>query len=117
MPRWYSDRSTTRRLAPIPTNADVVYAGAEGFFKSVDGGKTMTSMRTPHGDNHDIWINPNNGNTMVQSNDGGANVSFDGGRTWSTQENQPTAEFYGVNIDKQVPVQPVRGASRTTPRT
>ncbi len=86
-----------------PTNADVVYAGAESFYKSVDGGKTVTTMRTPHGDNHDIWINPTNGNTMVQANDGGANVSFDGGRTWSTQENQPTAEFYGVEIDKKFP--------------
>ncbi len=86
-----------------PTNADVVYAGAEGFWKSVDGGKTLTTMRTPHVDNHDIWINPNNGNTMVQANDGGANVSFDGGRTWSTQDNQPTAEFYGVWIDNRFP--------------
>ena len=77
-------------LGADPTNADVVYAGAEGFFKSTDGGRTFASMRTPHGDNHDIWINPKDGNTMIQSNDGGANVSFDGGRTWSTQMNQPT---------------------------
>lgn len=90
-------------LSADPTNADVVYAGAEGFFKSVDGGKTMTTMRTPHGDNHDIWINPNDGKTMVQANDGGANVSFDGGATWSTQDNQPTAEFYGVTVDKKFP--------------
>jgi len=86
-----------------PTNADVVYAGAEGFYKSTDGGKTMTSFPTPHGDNHDIWINPTNGQTMVQANDGGANVSFDGGRTWSTQRNQPTAEFYGVVPDNRFP--------------
>jgi photosystem II stability/assembly factor-like uncharacterized protein len=86
-----------------PTNADVVYAGAEGFYKSTDGGKTMTSFPTPHGDNHDIWINPNNGQTMVQANDGGANVSYDGGRTWSTQLNQPTAEFYGVWPDNRFP--------------
>lgn len=79
-------------LGADPTNADVVYAGAEGFFKSTDGGRTMTPFRTPHGDNHDIWINPNNGQTMIQSNDGGANVSFDGGRTWSTQMNQVTSE-------------------------
>ncbi len=90
-------------LGADPTNADVVYAGAESFYKSVDAGKTLTTMRTPHGDNHDIWINPTDGNTMVQSNDGGANVSFDGGRTWSTQENQPTAEFYGVWIDNRFP--------------
>ena len=75
----------------------------KSFYKSVDGGKTLTTMRTPHGDNHDIWINPTNGNTMIQSNDGGANVSFDGGRTWSTQDNQPTAEFYGVWIDNKFP--------------
>ncbi|HET7695267.1 MAG TPA: hypothetical protein VFK57_06125 [Vicinamibacterales bacterium] len=90
-------------LGADPTNADVVYAGAEGFFKSVDGGKTFTSMRTPHGDNHDIWINPKDGNTMIQSNDGGANVSFDGGRTWSTQLNQPTSELYGVWVDNEFP--------------
>ena len=90
-------------LGADPTNADVVYAGAEGFYKSVDGGKTLTTMRTPHGDNHDIWINPTNGQTMIQSNDGGANVSFDGGRTWSTQLNQPTAEIYGVWMDNAFP--------------
>ena len=90
-------------LGADPTNADVVYAGAEGFFKSTDGGRTFTSLRTPHGDNHDIWINPNNGNTMIQSNDGGANVSYDGGRTWSTQYNQPTSEIYGVWLDKKFP--------------
>ena len=90
-------------LGADPTNADVVYAGAESFFKSSDGGKTFTAMRTPHGDNHDIWINPKDGNTMIQSNDGGANVSFDGGRTWSSQLNQVTGEFYGVWVDDQFP--------------
>jgi photosystem II stability/assembly factor-like uncharacterized protein len=92
-------------LGADPSNADVVYAGAEGFFKSADGGKTFTSMRTPHGDNHDIWVNPMDGNIMVQANDGGANVSFDGGRTWSTQGNQPTAEIYGVWLDDAFPYQ------------
>ena len=90
-------------LGADPTNADVVYAGAESFFKSTDGGKTMTRMATPHGDNHDIWINPRDGNTMVQANDGGANVSFDGGRSWTTQMNQPTSEIYGVWVDRQFP--------------
>ncbi len=90
-------------LGADPTNADVVYAGAEGFYKSSDGGKTFSAFRTPHGDNHDIWISPKDGNTMVQSNDGGANVSFDGGRTWSSQMNQPTAEIYGVWVDNQFP--------------
>ncbi len=90
-------------LGADPTNADVVYAGAESFFKSVDGGRTFTAMRTPHGDNHDIWISPRDGNTMIQSNDGGANVSSDGGRTWSSQLNQVTGEFYGVWLDNQFP--------------
>lgn len=90
-------------LGADPTNADVVYAGAEGFYKSTDGGKTFALFRTPHGDNHDIWINPRDGQIMIQSNDGGANVSFDGGRTWSTQLNQPTAEIYGVWLDNQFP--------------
>lgn len=90
-------------LGADPTNADVVYAGAEGFFKSTDAGKTFTTLRTPHGDNHDIWINPKDGNAMVQANDGGANVSFDGGRTWSSQMNQPTSEIYGVWTDNEFP--------------
>jgi photosystem II stability/assembly factor-like uncharacterized protein len=90
-------------LGVDPTNADTVYAGAEGFFKSTDGGKTFTTFRTPHGDNHDIWINPNNNQLMIQSNDGGANVSTDGGRTWSSQMNQPTSEIYGVWVDNQFP--------------
>ena len=90
-------------LGADPTNADVVYAGAESFFKSVDGGKTFSIFRTPHGDNHDIWISPKDGQIMIQSNDGGANVSTDGGRTWSSQMNQPTSEIYGVWLDNQFP--------------
>src|SRR5207245_9244470 len=90
-------------LGADPTNGEVVYAGAEGFFKSTDGGKTFAPFRTPHGDNHDIWINPKDGQIMIQSNDGGANISFDGRRTWSTQLNQPTAEIYGVWFDDQFP--------------
>jgi photosystem II stability/assembly factor-like uncharacterized protein len=86
-----------------PTNADVVYVGTEGFYKSTDGGGTFHTMRTPHGDNHDMWINPRDGRIFIQSNDGGANVTFDGGRTWSTQENQPTAEIYQVAVDDQYP--------------
>jgi photosystem II stability/assembly factor-like uncharacterized protein len=90
-------------LAVDPTNADVVYGGAEGFFKSTDGGASWTTLRTPHGDNHDMWINPKDGKIMIQANDGGANVSQDGGRTWSTQMNQQTAEIYGVWLDEQFP--------------
>jgi hypothetical protein len=80
-----------------------VYTGAEGFYTSPDGGKTFTVFRTPHGDNHDIWISPKDGQIIIQSNDGGANISFDGGRTWSSQLNQPTAEIYGVWFDNQFP--------------
>jgi len=90
-------------LGADPSNADVIYAGAEGFFKSTDAGKTFTPLRTPHGDNHDIWINPKDSQIMIQSNDGGANVSTDGGRTWSSQMNQPTAEIYGIWVDNQFP--------------
>lgn len=90
-------------LGADPTNADVVYGGAEGFYKSTDAGKTFQTMRTPHGDNHDIWVNPTNGQIMVQANDGGANVSTDGGRTWSTQSNQVTGEYYGAEVDNEFP--------------
>ncbi|HET7188332.1 MAG TPA: hypothetical protein VFI52_09260 [Gemmatimonadaceae bacterium] len=86
-----------------PTNADVVYAGTEGFYKSTDGGRTFRTMRTPHGDNHDMWINPRDGRIFIQSNDGGANVTLNGGLTWSSQENQPTAEIYQVAVDEQYP--------------
>ena len=90
-------------IAADPTNADVVYAGAEGFFKSTDAGKSFRRFPTPHGDNHDMWINPHDGKIMIQSNDGGANVSLDGGHSWSTQYNQPTAEIYQVAVDSQYP--------------
>ncbi|HEY9230170.1 MAG TPA: hypothetical protein VIP11_26190, partial [Gemmatimonadaceae bacterium] len=63
----------------------------------------FTVFRTPHTDNHDMWISPRDGRIMIQSNDGGANISTDGGRTWSTQMNQPTAEIYGVWMDEQFP--------------
>ncbi|MDP2955263.1 MAG: hypothetical protein Q8N53_02480 [Longimicrobiales bacterium] len=86
-----------------PKNADVVWVNNENFFKSSDGGATWQDVSTPHGDNHDLWINPDNPDIMVQSNDGGANVTLDGGRTWSTQYNQPTAELYQVYVDDRFP--------------
>jgi len=86
-----------------PNNADVVYVGDETWFKSTDGGKTFRTERVPHGDNHGLWINPKDSNDMIQANDGGANVSLDGGRSWSTQMNQPTAEIYQVAVDNQYP--------------
>jgi len=86
-----------------PTDADVVYINSTRYFKSTDAGKTWKQLSTPHGDNHDMWINPNNPDVYIQSNDGGANVTRDGGETWSTQENQPTAELYQVAVDDQFP--------------
>lgn len=90
-------------LGVDPNNADTVYVGDENWFKSTDGGRTFRTQQTPHGDNHDLWINPTNSLDMIQSNDGGANVSLDGGRTWSSQLNQPTAEIYQVAVDDQYP--------------
>lgn len=86
-----------------PTNADVIYSMAGGYHKSTDGGETWKRKSSPHGDNHDMWINPNNPDLFIQSNDGGANVTHNGGRTWSTQFNQPTAEIYQIAVDDQYP--------------
>ncbi|MAZ72995.1 MAG: hypothetical protein CMC70_07585 [Flavobacteriaceae bacterium] len=86
-----------------PTNENIVFSMANPGLKSVDGGKTWTYFEVPHGDNHDIWLNPNNPDLLIQANDGGANVSHNGGATWSTQFNQPTAELYQVEVDDQYP--------------
>ncbi|WP_226637911.1 WD40/YVTN/BNR-like repeat-containing protein [Novosphingobium profundi] len=90
-------------LGVDPSNADIVYVGNEGWFKSVDAGQSFITRPVPHGDNHDVWINPADPANMIQANDGGANVSFDGGDHWSTQANQPTAELYQVAVDHQFP--------------
>ncbi len=84
-----------------PTNPDVIHVNSTAYHKSTDRGKTWERRSTPHGDNHDIWINPSDPDIMIQSNDGGANVTRDGGKTWSTQMNQPTAELYQVDLDDQ----------------
>ena len=86
-----------------PTDADTLWGMAEGYFKSEDGGVTWERKFTPHGDNHDLWINPDHPQIQVQANDGGANVTLDGGETWSTQENQPTAELYQVDVSDDFP--------------
>ncbi|MFT6807735.1 MAG: photosystem II stability/assembly factor-like uncharacterized protein [Saprospiraceae bacterium] len=86
-----------------PTNIDVIYSMAGPYHKSTDGGNTWKSKSSPHGDNHDMWINPNNADLFIQSNDGGANVTHNGGKTWSTQFNQPTAEIYQIAVDDQHP--------------
>lgn len=86
-----------------PKDPDLVYVNSTSFHVSSDGGKTWRRRQTPHGDNHDMWINPSNTDIFIQSNDGGANVTRDGGITWSPQDNQPTAELYQVDLDDQYP--------------
>ena len=90
-------------LEAHPTDPDKLWGMAEGHWLSDDGGETWTVQPTPHGDNHDLWINPDDPLVMIQSNDGGANVSIDGGATWSTQLNQPTAELYQVDVSDAFP--------------
>jgi photosystem II stability/assembly factor-like uncharacterized protein len=85
-----------------PKDKDVVYALNVGFGKSTDGGKTFTNIRVPHGDNHDLWIAPDNPKRMIEANDGGACVSSDGGVTW-TELAFPTGQFYHVSTDNAFP--------------
>ncbi|MGD8427276.1 MAG: glycosyl hydrolase [Balneolaceae bacterium] len=93
-----------------PDDDNKLYVLDEGFHNSIDGGKEFKEVSTPHGDNHTMWINPHNGKIMIESNDGGANVSYDGGKTW-TEQDQNTAQFYHVNLDNRFPYQ-VYGAQQ-----
>ena len=86
-----------------PKNPDIVWVNNLSLLKSADGGKSWRTVSTPHGDNQGMWLNPDNPDIMIQSNDGGANVSLDGGVSWSTQFNQQTAELYMVDTDNQFP--------------
>lgn len=86
-----------------PQNENIVYVLNAPMNKSIDGGKTFKPLSTPHGDNHHLWINPDDNSKMINSNDGGANISNNGGASWSTQQNQPTAQFYRVITDNLVP--------------
>ncbi len=86
-----------------PQNPDIVYVNTLRFHKSTDGGRSFRRISTPHGDNHAMWIHPDNPQLMVQGNDGGANISHNGGKSWTTQFNQPTAELYQVEVDNQYP--------------
>ncbi|HUP63645.1 MAG TPA: glycosyl hydrolase [Thermoanaerobaculia bacterium] len=95
---WYYTR-----IYADPKDEDTVYVPNVRFHKSKDGGKSFTTIATPHGDNHDLWIAPNDPLRMVEGNDGGANVTNDGGRSWTGQENQPTAQFYRVSTDNSFP--------------
>ncbi|WP_462219517.1 WD40/YVTN/BNR-like repeat-containing protein [Ferruginibacter sp.] len=86
-----------------PKNENTVYALNVNFLKSVDGGKTFKNINTPHGDHHDLWIDPEDGRRMIIADDGGAQISFDGGENFSTYLNQPTAQFYRVSTDNHYP--------------
>ncbi|MEL6849593.1 MAG: glycosyl hydrolase, partial [Bacteroidota bacterium] len=86
-----------------PQNPDKVVVLNAPFLQSMDGGRSFRPVRTPHGDNHALWIHPDQPQVMINGNDGGANISFNGGQTWSTQSNQPTAQFYRVNADNRTP--------------
>jgi photosystem II stability/assembly factor-like uncharacterized protein len=86
-----------------PKNENEVWVNELGLHKSTDAGKTFTSVETPHGDNHGMWFNPDNPDIILQINDGGGNVSLNGGRSWSSILNQPHAEYYMVAVDEQHP--------------
>jgi photosystem II stability/assembly factor-like uncharacterized protein len=86
-----------------PKSADTVYALNTGMFRSTDGGRSFNLLPAPHGDHHGLWLDPDNPQRMINGNDGGATISIDGGNTWSTQYNQPTAQFYHVITDDRWP--------------
>jgi len=86
-----------------PLNADMVISNANPAMISRDAGVSWTKITPPHGDNHDIWINPSDTLIWIQANDGGANVTTNGGKSWSSQHNQPTAELYQIEVDDQYP--------------
>ena len=95
---WYYSKIFTD-----PKNENIVYVLNVDFLKSTDGGKTFRGLNTPHGDHHDLWIDPEDGSRMIIGDDGGAQISFDGGNNFSTYYNQPTAQFYRVSTDNHYP--------------
>ena len=86
-----------------PNNENTVYVMSAPALRSIDGGKTWETLRGPHGDYHDLWINPNDSKNMVISDDGGAGISFNYGSSWSTQANMSTAQIYRINTDNMYP--------------
>lgn len=95
---WYYTHVTAD-----PVDPDTVYVNNLSFYKSTDAGKTFVEIPTPHGDNHDLWIDPRNNQRMIQGNDGGANISLNGGFSFSSIYNQPTAQFYHLATDNREP--------------
>ena len=106
---WYYTR-----IYADPADEESLYVLNVRFHFSKDGGKSFTEIDTPHGDNHDLWIDPADPLRMIQANDGGANVSFDRGETWSVQSNQPTAQFYRVSTDNDFPYRLLGGQQDNT---
>jgi photosystem II stability/assembly factor-like uncharacterized protein len=95
---WYYSR-----IYADPKDEDTAYVVNVQFHRTKDGGKTWSRIATPHGDNHDLWIAPNDPQRMIESNDGGATVSTDGGANFTSEDNQPTAQFYRVSVDTDFP--------------
>ncbi|HSM04180.1 MAG TPA: hypothetical protein VK858_06150 [Longimicrobiales bacterium] len=95
---WYYSH-----LEADPRDPNTVYVMNTGLYRSVDGGEDWQRIQVPHGDVHDLWIQPDDPDVMIVGNDGGAQVSLNGGRSWSTMHNQPTAEFYRLEVDDQHP--------------
>ncbi len=97
-----------------PTDEHTVYVLSAPALRSIDGGKTWERITGTHGDFHDLWINPHNSKNLCIANDGGAAISFDRGKSWSTQSNMPTAQFYRVNVDNSFPYRIYRGQQDNT---
>ncbi|MEM9055925.1 MAG: glycosyl hydrolase, partial [Pseudomonadota bacterium] len=106
---WYYSR-----IYADPASEESVYVVNVRFHHSKDGGRSFSEISTPHGDNHDLWIDPNDPKRMIESNDGGGNVSYDGGETWSVQSNQPTAQMYRVSTDNAFPFRLLGGQQDNT---
>ena len=102
------------RIYADPEDQEVVYLLNVRFYKSKDGGKSFSPISTPHSDNHDLWIDPNDPRRMIEANDGGANVSYDGGQNWTAQDNQPTAQMYRVSVDNAFPFRLLGGQQDNT---
>jgi photosystem II stability/assembly factor-like uncharacterized protein len=118
--RISKDHSTVQRawyyieIFSDPTNENTVYVLNTSILKSIDGGKTFTRLSGTHGDHHHLWFNPTNGKNFINSNDGGAAISFNGGYTWSSESNQPTAQFYRINADNRFPYRIYAGQQDNT---
>ena len=95
-----------------PSNKNTVYVMNKNFLKSLDGGKTFSPIATPHDDHHDLWISPKDPNRIISGQDGGACISYDQGRTWSSIYNQPTGEFYHITTDNNLPFYNVLGTQQ-----